>query len=71
MGLKREQVLSPGKYKQVVEALSIICYWCMHELGMSQSALAQKFGISLPAISMAVKRGEQVVNFHGFSLLNL
>ena len=70
MGLKREQVLSPGRYKQVVEARSIICYWCMRELGMSQRVLAKKFDISQPAISMAVKRGEQVVNFHGFSLLN-
>jgi len=49
--------------------LSRTC-WRMHELGMSQSVLAQKFGMSQPAISMAVKRGEQVVNFHGFSLLN-
>jgi len=38
---------------------------------MSQSVLAQKFGMSQPAISMAVKRGEQVANFHGFSLVNL
>ena len=43
----------------------------MHELGMSQSVLAQKFDISQPVISMAVKRGEQVLNFHGLSLLNL
>ena len=70
MGLKREQVLSPGKYKQVVVARSVVCYWCMRELGMSQSVLAKKFGISQPAISMAVKRGERLVNFHGLSLLN-
>jgi predicted transcriptional regulator len=42
----------------------------MRELGISQGVLAQKFGISQPAISMAVKRGEQVVNKHNFSLLN-
>ena len=69
MGLKREQVLSPGKYKQVVAARSVVCYWCMRELGISQSALAKTFGMSQPAISMAVKRGEKVVKFHKFSLL--
>jgi len=42
----------------------------MRELGMSQSVLAQKFSMSQPAISMAVKRGEQAVNFYGFALLN-
>jgi len=45
--------------------------WCMNELGMSQSVLAQKFDMSQPAISMTVKRGEQVVNLRGFSLPNL
>ncbi|MFH2219593.1 MAG: hypothetical protein ABII68_08035 [Pseudomonadota bacterium] len=70
MGLKREEVLSPGKYKKVVEARSVVCYWAVRELGISQGVLAQKFGISQPAISMAVKRGAQVVEFHDFSLLN-
>ena len=70
MGLKREEILSPGKYKKVVEARSAVCYWAVRELGISQGVLAKKFGISQPAISMAVKRGEQLVNFHDFSLIN-
>lgn len=70
MGLKRDEVLSPGKYKKVVEARSVVCYWAMRELGISQGVLAQKFGISQPAISMAVKRGEQAVNRHNFTLLD-
>ena len=70
MGLKRDEVLSPGKYKKVVEARSVVCYWAMRELGISQGVLAQNFGISQPAISMAVKRGEQAVNPHNFTLLD-
>lgn len=70
MRLKREEVLSPGKYKKVVEARSVICYWAVRELGISQGVLAQKFGITQPAISMAVKRGKQVVNKYNFSLIN-
>jgi len=68
MGLERDEVLSPGKYKKVVEARSVVCYWAMREIGISQSVLAKKFSISQPAISMAVKRGEQVVNRNNFLL---
>ncbi|MEA1947616.1 MAG: transposase, partial [Thermodesulfobacteriota bacterium] len=70
MGLERDEVLSPGKYKKVVEARSIVCYWAMREIGISQGVLAQKFSISQPAISMAVKRGEEVVNRNNFSLID-
>jgi REP element-mobilizing transposase RayT len=68
MGLKPEQVLSSGKYKLVAEARGVVCYWCTRKLGISQSVLAREFGISQPAISMAAKRGEQVVNSRGYSL---
>jgi hypothetical protein len=70
MGLKRDEVLSPGKYKKVVEARSVACYWAMREIGISQSVLAKKFSISQPAISMAVKRGEKVVNRNNFLLFD-
>ena len=71
MGLERDEVISPGKYKKVVQARSVVCYWAMREIGISQDVLAQKFAISQPAISMAVKRGEQVVNRNNFSLLDI
>ncbi|MDL2122541.1 MAG: helix-turn-helix domain-containing protein [Deltaproteobacteria bacterium] len=70
MDLERNEVPSPGKYKKVVEARSVVCYWAMREIGISQSVLAQKFSISQPAVSMAIKRGEQVVNRNNFSLLD-
>ncbi|MDL1989102.1 MAG: hypothetical protein LWX08_15985 [Deltaproteobacteria bacterium] len=62
MDLERNEVLSPGKYKKVVEARSVVCYWAMREIVISQSVLAQKFSISQPAVSMTIKWGEQVVN---------
>ncbi len=70
MDLKCEEVLSPGKYKKVVQARSVVCYWAVRELGISQGVLAKKFEISQPAISLAIKRGERMVNFHNFSLLD-
>ena len=70
LGLSRDEVLSPGKYKNVVEARSVVCYWAVRELGINQEILAHKFGISQPAVSVAVKRGEQIVDKRKFSLYN-
>ncbi|MDP2644335.1 MAG: transposase [Desulfobacterales bacterium] len=70
MGLNRDEALSAGKYKRVVEARSVICYWAVRELGISQAVLAEKFNISQPAVSMAVKRGEDLVRSRNFTLLN-
>jgi hypothetical protein len=58
MGMKRDEVLASGKYKKAVEARSIVCFWAARQLGMSQSDLAERFGISQPAVSMAIGRGE-------------
>ncbi|NIS78970.1 MAG: transposase [Anaerolineales bacterium] len=60
MDMKREEVLASGKYKKAVEARSIVCFWAMRELGISQTVLAERFGISQPAVSMAVSRGERL-----------
>jgi hypothetical protein len=38
------------------------CYaWASKELGMSQVFLAQKFKVSQPAISAAIRRGEKII----------
>ncbi len=66
--LKPEQVLGVGKYKRTVAARSLLCFWATSELGISQSELGQKLKISQPAVSLAVKRGEQLVIRHNYSL---
>ena len=33
MGLERDEVLTPGKYKKIVKARSVVCYWAMREIG--------------------------------------
>ena len=68
LDLKPEQVLAVGKYKKTVAARSLLCFWATSELGMSQSELSQKLKISQPAVSLSVKRGEQLVIRHNYSL---
>jgi putative transposase len=69
MGLRRAEVLASGKYKKVIVARSLVCFWVVRELGMSQIQLALRFGISQPAVSMAVSRGEQLAKDFNFSIL--
>ncbi len=68
-GLEAAEVLALGKYKKVIAARSILCFWAVRELGISQNQLARILRISQPAVSMAVKRGEQLAKDHNFSIM--
>jgi putative transposase len=56
-----EEILSPGKHRHRVMARSVLCYWAVTELKMTATALAKELGISQPAVSNAVSRGERIV----------
>ena len=59
--LEPSQLLSSVRYRNVVHARSIFCYWAVRELGITATALANRIGLTQPAISISVKRGEQIV----------
>jgi REP element-mobilizing transposase RayT len=59
-----------GRYKPVVEARSLFCYWAVREIGMPMSVLGRKLEISIPAISKSVIRGEIIAKKRGLTLLN-
>jgi len=69
LGLKPEDVWAAGKYRRVVEARSLLCYWAVRELGVPMSSLARKLGISIPSVSDSVTRGQRIADAKGFSLL--
>lgn len=62
LGLKSEDVWKKGKHPQIVKARSLLCFWAVHELGITATELATRIGISQPAISQSVKRGEVIAN---------
>jgi putative transposase len=59
--VRPEEIFRPGKYKKRVEARSVLSYWAVRELGETASAIAKKIGISQPAVSLSVERGERIV----------
>jgi len=69
MGLKPEEVWGKGKYRGIVEARSLLCYWVVRELGEPMSVLARKLGLSLPSVSESVTRGGRIAEVNGFQLL--
>ena len=53
-----DQLYAPGRYPAVVQARSVLCFLAVRELGLAATELAQKMGLTQPAISISVKRGE-------------
>ncbi len=60
LGINPEQVWAPGKHRLTVKARSLLCYFAVRKLGFSATELSKKFGISQPAVSISVKRGEKI-----------
>lgn len=58
--VKPEQLFAPGRYPKVVQARSLLCFWAVRELGVTATQLAGQMGLSQPAVSIAVKRGERI-----------
>ena len=54
-------VWSAGKYRHVVEARSLLCYWAVRDLGLSMTSLAKRLNLSVAAIGQSVERGEWLV----------
>ena len=68
LGGKSEQIWKKGKHPQTVKARSLLCYWAVHELGMSATDLAMRIGITQPAVSQSVKRGELIARENKYKL---
>jgi putative transposase len=65
LGVKPEEVWAEGKYRRIVEARSLLCYWAVRELGVSMSSLGRRLGISIPSVSESVTRGRRIAEKKG------
>lgn len=66
--LEPEQIMAKGRYPAVVQARSLLCYWAVRELGVTATDLAKKIGLSQPAVTISVQRGEKFVQAKKLSL---
>lgn len=69
MGLPLEAVWEAGRRHQTVQARSLLCYWASRELGLSMTEIANRLGLTQPAVSIAARRGEEIARRKGYSLL--
>jgi putative transposase len=60
LGIDVSLVWSAGKYRHIVEARSLLCYWSVRELGVSMTSLAKRLKLSVAAIAQSVERGERL-----------
>jgi chromosomal replication initiation ATPase DnaA len=67
--LKQGGLYARGRQKTLVEARSLFCFWAVRELGVPQKALAERFSLTEPAISYAVRRGERIARERGYKLM--
>ena len=64
-----EDIWLEGRYKRLVTARSLLCFWAVRELGVSMASLSRKLGISTVAVSKSVERGAGIVKKEGYKLI--
>ena len=62
------EVWQPGKYKRLVTARSLLCFWAVRELGESMASIGRRLGISTVAVRKSVARGEEIAKINGHLL---
>jgi chromosomal replication initiation ATPase DnaA len=70
MSLPLEIVWEKSRRPQAVQARSLLCYWATRELGKSMTETANRLGLTQPAVSIAARRGEEIVKLKGYSLFD-
>ena len=69
-GVEKDVIHSKGRRKIQVAARSLLCYWAVRELGLTATELAKHLGMSQPAVSYAVFRGEHMAKERNDNLVS-
>ena len=69
-GLEPDDLLRAGKQPERVNGRSLLCFWSVHELGLTASEVGKKVGLTQSAVSRAVQRGEKLAAGREFFLRN-
>ncbi len=70
VGVTPAEALERGRVRGRLrrKARDLLCYWATTEIGVKQNQLATTLGLTQPAISIAVKRGAELVKGDDYSL---
>jgi chromosomal replication initiation ATPase DnaA len=71
ISVDQESLIGPSKERAVVKARSLLCYWAVHELGMSMTDVANRMKIAVPTVSVAAKKGGRIVEEEGLLLAEI
>lgn len=69
-GVAPEEIFSPVKVRKTVCARSVFCYWAVRKLGYTATHLAQRIGLTQPAVSISVQRGEALAKERKLKVLD-
>jgi putative transposase len=58
--LDKDYITGKGRQEDRVKARDLMCYWCNNKIGMSMAELSRRLGLTIAAVSYAVRRGDKV-----------
>jgi REP element-mobilizing transposase RayT len=67
-GVSPDDIYRAGKRPLLVSARSVLCHWAVRELGLTATVVARALGLTQPAVSIAVRRGERIAASRGIRL---
>ena len=59
----------PLSTAKLLRHVAFFCYWAVREMGISMAEMARRLGISSPAVSQSVQRGEKIASENGYRLI--
>ncbi len=68
-GISPQELYARCRYRRLVEARSVFCFFAVTELGVRLTDLALRFSVTGPAIGFAVKRGRDIAERKGLGLV--
>ncbi len=68
LGIDPEEIVGPSKVRVITKARALVCHWAVRGLGMSMTDVAGSLKISVPTVSVAVKRGIRLAQKEGLVL---
>ena len=69
LDIPEDDIWQKGKFKDLVHARSLLCFWTVRELGQSTASVARRLNVSTVAVSKSVARGAAIAKKEGFELI--